>query len=256
MLIKLGLADEAASPPPQSSSGACSYDNTTIHTARDVFLHNPNDLSNPSTLTAGSSPCLDIALQPQDDFQSDASIYQDLDKSQSQHLQPAIAAHVQTFMTYMYTIMPAVDGFQLMSDAANLHSLPLPRYALLLALCAVTRIQLRLDQDNPIEGDEARPCMVGRQTMSGVDFLAAAERARRQFSLVDNMSQEAIVTSFFLFVSYANIEKYDQAWFYLSQSITMTILLGYDREPPIVNLSPKDLNIRRKIFWLLFITER
>ena len=256
MLIKLGLADEAASPPPQSSPGACSYDDTTARTARDAPLQDPNDLFIPAVFTAGSSPCLDIALEPQDDWRSVASIYQDLDKSQSQHLQPAIVAHVQIFMTYMYTIMPAVDCFQLTSDASNLHSLPLPRYALLLALCAVTRIQLRLDQDNPMEGAEAHPCMVGRQTMSGLDFLAAAERARRQFSLVDNMSQEAIITSFFLFVSYANIEKYEQAWFYLSQSITMAILLGYDRESPDMNLSPKDLNMRRKIFWLLFITER
>ncbi|CAL5871724.1 uncharacterized protein PFLUO_LOCUS5977 [Penicillium psychrofluorescens] len=167
-----------------------------------------------------------------------------------------IAAHVDIFMTYIFPIMPAVDGAQLISDATNLQTLPVPRYALLLALCAITRIQLRLDQENPIEGDEATLCLVGTRGMSGVDFLAAAEQVRSQFTLADGMSQEAILTSFFLFVSYANIEKYDNAWVYLSQSICMAMLLGYDREPPDVPLSPKELNMRRKIFWLLFVTER
>lgn len=177
-------------------------------------------------------------------------------ESRSERISAVIMAHIGTFMTHMFPIMPAVTGAQLMSDAANLQSLSVPRYTLLLALCAMTRIQLRLDQEEPLSEDPAALHAQESEMMSGSDFLAATELWRRQFTLVENVSQEAVMTSFFLFVSYGNLEKYNEAWFYLSQSINMAIGLGYDRESPDMDLSPEELNMRRKIFWLLFITER
>jgi hypothetical protein len=154
--------------------------------------------------------------------------------------------------------MPAVDGAQLLSDAANLEATSPPRRALLLSLCAVTRIQLKLDQDNPSEDEVLAYNLEDATLFSGVQFLAAAERTRLQFTLVDNMTEDAVMTSFFLFVSNGNLEKYEHAWFYLSQCISMAILLGYDRDPSPVphGMSLTVLNTRRKIFWLLFITER
>ena len=178
--------------------------------------------------------------------------------SPDQPTSDTVKAHVKKFMTQLFPIMPAVNGEQLLLDAENLEAASPSRRALLLSLCAVTRIQLKLDQDNPSEGGVS-PCNSGdAKLFSGVQLLAAAERARLQFTLVDNMTEDAVMTSFFLFVSNGNLEKYEHAWFYLSQCISMAILLGYDRDPlpETHDISLKELNMRRKIFWLLFITER
>ncbi|KAJ4156131.1 hypothetical protein LMH87_001344 [Akanthomyces muscarius] len=72
------------------------------------------------------------------------------------------------------------------------------------------------------------------------------------------MSEDAILTSFFLFVCYGNQEKYKKAWFYLNQSVSMAILLEMDTETAesLAGLTDKDIDRRRRIFWLLFISER
>ncbi len=249
-MIKLGLADQLVNPPPDSFDVSRYDDSTTI--LEESYLQR-HAATSPSSSQTATSPSHSGDLS-----QRGAAPSQDVLTVRNQAMAATIMAHVKMFMAHLFPIMPAVDGVQLLSDAANIESLTPSRHALLLSLCAVTRIQLKLDQDESPDSDFSYSPVVHGEQISGVHFLAAAECARQQFSVVDNMSEDAILTSFFLFVSNGNLEKYNHAWFYLSQCISMALLLGYDREslPPPPDLSLEQLNMRRKIFWLLFITER
>ncbi|OAQ97291.1 hypothetical protein LLEC1_00061 [Akanthomyces lecanii] len=173
-----------------------------------------------------------------------------------------LANHVKIFMTYLFPVMPVADEMALMADCAAARSLAPSRFALLLALAAVTRIQLRLDQSEEnaahSEGGILYDDDAFKSSTTGVQFLAAAEDVRQKIDIADTMSEDAILTSFFLFVCYGNLEKYKKAWFYLNQSISMAILLELDNETAesTAGLTDKDIDRRRRIFWLLFISER
>lgn len=178
----------------------------------------------------------------------------------SPSIQSTLADHVEIFMAHLFPVMPVIDEMQLRADSLTPDSLSPSRYALLLALAAVTRIQLLLDQqpesiDHTIEQQFNFSRGYGA---TGVQFLAAAEAARQQINISESMSEDAILTSFFLFVCYGNLEKHNQAWFYLNQSVSIAILLEIDNETPesVAGLSDLDIDRRRRIFWLLFISER
>ncbi len=164
-------------------------------------------------------------------------------------------------MTYLFPVMPVADEITLLADCAAANSLAPSRFALLLALAAVTRIQLRLDHsEENTTHSEGIPYNEGafNSSTTGLQFLAAAEDVRKKIDIADTMSEDAILTSFFLFVCYGNQEKYKKAWFYLNQSVSMAILLEMDTETAesLAGLTDKDIDRRRRIFWLLFISER
>ncbi|KAJ6160620.1 hypothetical protein N7470_004016 [Penicillium chermesinum] len=90
----------------------------------------------------------------------------------------------------------------------------------------------------------------------GEDLLREAERARRECDAVDNITIESLLTSFFLFASYGNLDQQNRAWFYLCQALSMAFTLGLHREATYAELTPEEAEDRRRVFWLLFITER
>ncbi len=164
-------------------------------------------------------------------------------------------------MAHLFPIMPVVDEVRLQADCAAARSIPPSRFALLLALAAVTRIQLRLDQsEENIVHAETMPYQdsANDSSTTGLHFLAAAEDVRQKINIADTMTEDAILTSFFLFVCYGNQEKHKKAWFYLNQSLSMAILLEMDNETTesLAGLTDQDIDRRRRIFWLLFISER
>lgn len=167
-----------------------------------------------------------------------------------------ITRHIHIFLEHMLPILPVVSGESLLKDATNLDRLATTRLALLLSLSAATRLQLKLDGDKASGSTLPGLDALDVDCPSGLQFLSAAEHARQHRSLAHDISQDAVLTSFFLFVSYENLHQDDQAWFYLNQSISMAILLGIDRDGSATDMSAADLNMRRRIFWLLFVTER
>lgn len=173
-----------------------------------------------------------------------------------QRLAVALAAHVQVFMKHLFPIMPVINDRELLADSLRLDELAPSRYAFLLSLCAATRIQLKLD--NAEEYDETS---VGINTsldspLTGEALLAAAEQARLQFNVVDDLSLDTLLTSFFLFAGYGNLEKHSHAWFYLNQAISLALSIGLHSESAYSNLPENEREMRRRIFWLLFVTER
>jgi hypothetical protein len=92
--------------------------------------------------------------------------------------------------------------------------------------------------------------------LTGESLLAIAENALRQVSVIDDTSLDSILASFFLFACYENHYSIRHAWFYLNQSITLAQSLDLTREAGYQDLSLADREKRRRLFWLLFVTER
>lgn len=168
-----------------------------------------------------------------------------------------LLAHVNVYLKYLFPIMPIVRGEELRCDSQQPERLSPRRYAFLASLCAATHIQLKLDGATPVP-DPVRLQSLGdgHSLVSGEKLLAEAVRARRECDIVEDISIENLLTSFFLFASYGNLDKQSQAWFYLCQATSMVFTLGLNRESTYAEYSAEEAEERRRVFWLLFITER
>ncbi|KAJ5784675.1 uncharacterized protein N7503_009887 [Penicillium pulvis] len=188
----------------------------------------------------------------------DSSAYGPMIPPQIARLSPQILlAHVNVYLKYLFPIMPVVRGDQLRRDSHQPERLLPQRYAFLAALCAATHIQLKLDGANPVQ-DPARMQTLGEGDVlvSGEKLLEEAVRARRECDIVEDISIENLLTSFFLFASYGNLDKQTHAWFYLCQATSMAFTLGLHRESSYADFQVEEAEERRRVFWLLFITER
>lgn len=169
---------------------------------------------------------------------------------------PVLLAHVNVYLKYLFPIMPVVRQDQLQIDSHQPRRLSAQRYAFMASLCAATHIQLKLDGANPSADPNPLQTIDGHSVMSGEELLAEAVRARAECDIVEEQSVESLLTSFFLFASYGNLDKQKQAWFYLCQSMSMAFTLGLHRESTYAELNIHDAEEKRRVFWLLFVTER
>ncbi|KAM0186103.1 hypothetical protein ACHAPI_011881 [Fusarium lateritium] len=167
----------------------------------------------------------------------------------------SLAAHIQLFQRFLYPIMPVVDD-DILSDAARLDELPPSRYALILAICAATRMQLRLDKRIDNCENELNAEIPSEPRLTGDILVNLAENSLRQYSVIDDTTLDSILVSFFLFASYGNLNDSRHAWFYLNQSITLAQSLDLTREAGYYGLPDEEREKRRRVFWLLFVTER
>ncbi|KAH8704140.1 fungal-specific transcription factor domain-containing protein [Talaromyces proteolyticus] len=164
-----------------------------------------------------------------------------------------LLAHVNIYLKYLYPIMPVVRAEQVLNDSREPEMLTPQRYAFMAALCAATHVQLKLDGVD--DGTELSLLEPG-SSMSGEELLLEAISARRHCDIPENMSLESLLTSFFLFAAFGNLDRQDQAWFYLSQTTSIAHTLGLHREATYSELEANKAEEHRRVFWLLFITER
>ncbi|KAK2753704.1 hypothetical protein FQN55_000067 [Onygenales sp. PD_40] len=168
-----------------------------------------------------------------------------------------ILAHVNVYLKYLFPIMPVFKPDQVLADSADPECLSPQRYAFLAALCAATHIQLKLDGPGSHYDSDEEPMLPDDGTfISGEALLSEALRARADYDFVDSPSLDSLLTSFYLFASYGNLDKQDHAWYYLCQALCMAHTLGLHRESSYSHFGSGEAEERRRVFWLLFVTER
>ncbi|KAK2762863.1 hypothetical protein FQN54_001038 [Arachnomyces sp. PD_36] len=158
-----------------------------------------------------------------------------------------VLAHVSVYLKYLFPIMPVFDPQTVIQDSSDPGSLPPERYALLVSLCAITHIQLKLD--GPGFTDEGT-------LISGDALLSEAVRARNEYNTIEHASVDSLLTSFYLFASYGNLEKHCHASFYLNQAVCMVHTLGLNRESVYSDMETGEAENCRRVFWLIFVSER
>lgn len=124
-------------------------------------------------------------------------------------------------------------------------------YAFLCALCAATIVQL----DAATQVPEVKP-LPGRPALASEMFIEECLRVRRDIDYVGNPTTITVMTSFFVFAYYGNIERSEKAWHYLQESISFAENLDMDDESSMLKLDSVEAQWRRRLYWLLFITER
>ena len=158
--------------------------------------------------------------------------------------------YIRLFYAHMFPIMPIIDRSIYLDPSyyTNSGMWTSDMYAFLCSVCAATVVQL----DESI----AQPPQLSPVKRTGDVFADECLRERRAFDYVESASTLSIMTSFFLFAYYGNHEKHAKAWHYLQESITFAENLNMDDESSYAKLDPVEAQWRRRLYWLLFITER
>ena len=172
----------------------------------------------------------------------------------------------RVFLDRLYPVFPVVERHGL------LETLSLPREAItpsmlrfFAAMSAAVIVQLNLDVFQ--EGEDARGtgdsfACFSRSAgtlfprLSAKDYVAECLGSRQRRDFIDETDEWTVLESFFLFSYYGNLNKSKAAWFYLREAIGFALTLGLDREESYSILNPESSQRRRRIYWLLFITER
>ena len=83
------------------------------------------------------------------------------------------------------------------------------------------------------------------------------KRVRLYTEFQENPTTATIITSFFLSASHFGCQKYNVAWYYLQEAITFAKIMRIHDEKSYQLRPPTALDaINRRLFWLLFVSER
>jgi len=150
----------------------------------------------------------------------------------------------------MFPIMPVIDRSMYLEPIfyTDSNAFSADMYCFLCALCAATSVQL----DNSIP--QPPPFHLSRSNEDV--FAEACLQERSTYDYIEESSTLSVMIAFFLFAYYGNNEKHVKAWHYLQESITFAENLNLDDENSYAKLDPVEAQWRRRLYWLLFITER
>ncbi|KAM0287730.1 hypothetical protein ACHAQH_000261 [Verticillium albo-atrum] len=87
-------------------------------------------------------------------------------------------------------------------------------------------------------------------------YIAQCLTGRVDRSFIEDADEWTIMESFFIFSYYGNCNKSKQAWYHLREAIGFALALGLNREVSYNDPSLEVNERRRRLYWLLFITER
>lgn len=177
--------------------------------------------------------------------------------------------YVRIFLRRLYPVFPVVDREALLAllepEEHEERPIPVGMYGFLAALSAAVIVQLNvadlgaLETESSMFGGEAadsRWDVNSQLPFSAQFFVAQCMQARQQQDFVEEPDEWTILTSFFLFAYYGNMDQSRSAWYYLREAIGFVQALRLDEEDSYFGVDTETEQRRRRLFWLLLVTER
>ncbi|CAK7217455.1 hypothetical protein SCUCBS95973_003158 [Sporothrix curviconia] len=178
--------------------------------------------------------------------------------------------YIDAFFEQLYPVFPVIDHdelYTLLRQAEHGETpLPLGVYACLCALSGAVIMQLNMtgsDADATAShytsgspGALAVAQTLPGARLSAARFIGLCQEARLQEDFIEHCGEWTVLTSFFLFAYHGNLNQSQLAWYYLREAIGFLQALRLDEEDAYFGLSMAVAQRKRRLFWLLFITER
>lgn len=123
-----------------------------------------------------------------------------------------------------------------------------PEKTMIYALCAVVCLHMSgksLHVDGPESWEEA-----------GRFFLDECVSMRTRYDYMEDNSLETVLTSFWLSISFFEINRDTKSWRFLREALTFAEDMGLHDDATYRGLSPTETLCRQRVFWILFVTER
>lgn len=167
--------------------------------------------------------------------------------------QEVLEACIEYYYAHLYPVQPILHRPSLQHTIMSMDQ-SVEAYCKLAALCAFVLIQPHM----------VLPPSVAARNESGATsnlqlaymLLEESIRVRRNYDFLENPTILSVYTSFFIFECYFSIDKQNAAWAYLRQAMTLAHIMGMHDEDTYKTGDVAETSRKRRLFWLLFITER
>lgn len=90
----------------------------------------------------------------------------------------------------------------------------------------------------------------------GQILLEECVRVRKAFNFVESPNVTTVTTSFWLHSCHFCLDQQNTAWFYLREATTFALTMGMHDEETYKTGDIIECSRRRRLYWLLFVTER
>lgn len=172
-----------------------------------------------------------------------------------------LKACIEFFFAHLYPTMPVLDRQRLEQDAVYMEH-NLDTYCLLTSLCAFVCLQpgmvlptMGMPMNDPFNPD----MMFGGNIVTSTLLMEETIRVRKGFDYVASPTLNSLCTSYFLFAVHHGLEMHEKAWFHLREATTLAHMVRMTEEQAYMQYDSNDsidASRRRRLFWVLFITER
>ncbi|KAK0636377.1 hypothetical protein B0T17DRAFT_483367 [Bombardia bombarda] len=160
---------------------------------------------------------------------------------------------IDFFFANMYQSMPILHR-QRLEQATLYMDQNLDSYCLLTSMCAFMMLQPGM----PIPGGDSfsYESMPGANIVSSTLLMEETLRVRKGYDYLDSPSLNSLCTSYFLFGCFYGLDLHDKAWFHLREATTLAHMIEMNKEATYLQYDSIEASRRRRLYWLLFITER
>ena len=159
---------------------------------------------------------------------------------------------IEFFFANMYPTLPILHRGRLEQQAMYADQ-NVDTYCLLTSLCAFMMIQPGMGIPGDPLGLDSMP---GANLVSGNLLMEETLRVRKSYDHLETPTLSSLVTSFFLFGCYFGLDLHNKAWFHLREATTLAHILGLTKEETYLQFDAVESSRRRRLYWLLFVTER
>lgn len=157
------------------------------------------------------------------------------------------------FFTQMYPTMPILYKDQIRHAVGDMGN-SVESYCLITSFLAFMLIQpgMVLKTSHLME----QPAGSVTNPKTGSLLMEEAIRLRKGCDYVENPTVDTVITSFFLFGCSFGLNKHNTAWFHLREATALAQILGMQDENTYMFDNVIETSRKRRLFWLLFVTER
>lgn len=154
----------------------------------------------------------------------------------------------------MYPTVPILHR-QRLEQQARFVDRDIDSYCLLSSLCAFVMIQPGM----PAPGDPMGFNGMGMNdanVLTGQLLMEETIRVRKGYDHLESPLLSSLCTSYFLFACNYGLDLHNKAWFHLREATTLAHILNMNKEESYMQYDMIDSSRRRRLYWLLFVTER
>lgn len=164
---------------------------------------------------------------------------------------------LEFFFRSLYPTMPILQRERFRTKIDEMDS-SIESYCLVASLCAFVLIQSNMHWGLSLRRFKASSPVtaINGNTTLGAAVLDEVLRTRKQHSFLEAPNVNNVITAFFLFGCYFGLDKHNTAWYYLREATTLAQIIGLQDEATYLSLDAIDATRVRRLFWLLFVTER
>jgi hypothetical protein len=163
------------------------------------------------------------------------------------------------YFNHMYAQMPILDRGAVEQQVMYMEQ-NRDAYCMLTALTAFTMIQPGKSMPMPpddLYGMQSLPLANITSSELLVEEVLRVWKGHEHLATVDGcVSLNSLVTNFFLFACNDSMDMHNKAWYHLREATTMILMSNMHKEQTYQKWEPAEAARRRRIFWLLFMTER